>query len=176
MGQRNCYNYISSNTMGIAIYARKSSESEDRQVQSLEDQVQALQVVAKNHGLVVSEVIQEARSAKAPNARPEFERLIRMVNEGEIEGILTWSINRLGRNLVDGGMVAHLLQTGRLKFIRTPERVYLPEDNVLIMSIENGMATSFVQDLSRNVKRGGWFPVKWPSWSVRIPSPPWRRQ
>jgi site-specific DNA recombinase len=151
--------------MGIAIYARKSSESEDRQVQSLEDQVQALKTVAKNNSLIVHEVIQEARSAKAPNARPEFDRLIRLVHEGSIEGILTWSINRLSRNLVDGGLVAHLLQTGKLKFIRTPERVYLPEDNVLIMSIENGMATSFVQDLSRNVKRGmkgkcerGWYP------------------
>lgn len=151
--------------MGIAIYARKSSESEDRQVQSLEDQVRALKQVAKTHRLIVDEVIQEARSAKAPNARPEFERLIQLVKSGAIEGILTWSINRLGRNLVDGGLVAHLLQTGQLKFIRTPDRVYLPEDNVLIMSIENGMATSFVQDLSRNVKRGmkgkcerGWYP------------------
>lgn len=140
--------------MATIIYARKSSESEDRQVQSLEDQIQALQTFAHRENISVSEVITEARSAKAPYSRPEFQRLVEDIHSGKVDGILTWSINRLSRNLIDGGMIAHLLQTGRLSFIRTPERTYKPEDNVLIMSIENGMATSFVQDLSRNVKRG----------------------
>lgn len=151
--------------MAIAIYARKSSESEDRQVQSLDDQVRALQNFAERENIRVSEIIQEARSAKTPYTRPEFEKLIAKINSGEIEGVLTWAINRLSRNLVDGGIIAHLLQTSKLQFIKTPERTYKPEDNVLIMSIENGMATSFVQDLSRNVKRGlrgkcerGWYP------------------
>jgi len=140
--------------MATIIYARKSSESEDRQVQSLDDQIQALQTFAERENITISEVITEARSAKAPYSRPEFQRLVEDIQSGKVDGILTWSINRLSRNLIDGGMIAHLLQTGQLNYIRTPERTYRPEDNVLIMSIENGMATSFVQDLSRNVKRG----------------------
>jgi len=151
--------------MATAIYARKSSESEDRQVQSLDDQVRVLEEFANRQGILVSEVIIEARSAKSPGTRPEFERLMRKVQDGQVTGILTWAINRLSRNLVDGGLVAHLLQTGKLEYIKTPQRDYLPEDNVLIMSIENGMATGFVQDLSRNVRRGmqgkcdrGWYP------------------
>ena len=140
--------------MATIIYARKSSESEDRQVQSLDDQIQALQTFAERENITISEVITEARSAKAPYSRPEFQRMVEDIQTGKVDGILTWSINRLSRNLIDGGMIAHLLQTGQLNYIRTPERTYRPEDNVLIMSIENGMATSFVQDLSRNVKRG----------------------
>ncbi|HEY3780309.1 MAG TPA: recombinase family protein [Fimbriimonadaceae bacterium] len=155
--------------MAIAIYARKSSESEDRQVQSLEDQMKALRQIAERESLTIQECFVEAKSAKDPYMRPEFQRLVKKIQEGTIDGVLTWSMNRLSRNLVDGGLIAHLLQSGQLRFIRTPERTYLPEDNALLLSIENGMATSFIQDLRKNVKRGmqgkverGWFPAKAP--------------
>lgn len=151
--------------MATVIYARKSTESEDRQVQSLDDQVNALTELAKREGIHVIDVIRESRSAKTPYSRPEFQNMIARIETGEIDGVLTWAVNRLNRNLVDGGIIAYLLQTGKLRYIRTPERVYRPEDNVLILSIENGMATNFIQDLSRNVKRGmqgkadrGWMP------------------
>jgi site-specific DNA recombinase len=159
------YKFIISKRMATIIYARKSTESEDRQVQSLDDQIRILKDLAEKENITVSEVIFESKSAKTPGSRPEFERLIGMINDGKVDGVLTWAINRLNRNLVDGGIIAHLLQSGKIQFIRTPERTYKPEDNVLIMSIENGMATSFIQDLSRNVRRGmagkcerGWFP------------------
>lgn len=155
--------------MRIALYARKSSESVDRQVQSLEDQFSALMKLADRENLNIVEVLQEARSAKAPSTRPEFQRLLDLINASRIDGILTWSINRLARNPVDGGMIAYLLQTGKLQMIRTIERTYLPEDNALVLSIETGMATSYLQDLNRNVSRGmnskaerGWHVCKAP--------------
>lgn len=140
--------------MRFAIYARKSTESEDRQVQSLEDQIRELTALAQREGYIVTEIFQESRSAKAPGNRPEFDRLLREVEGGEFDGVLTWSMNRLSRNPVDGGRIAYLLQTGRLSMIRTIERTYRPDDNALLLSIENGMATAYIQDLSRNVKRG----------------------
>lgn len=140
--------------MPTAIYARKSSESEERQVQSLGDQLHALAQLASREGYRVDEVFQEARSAKVPGGRPEFERLLRDIESGRITRLLTWSMSRLSRNPVDGGRIAYLLQTGRLEFIQTVERMYRPEDNALLLSIENGMATAYLQDLSRNVKRG----------------------
>lgn len=57
------------------------------------------------------------------------------------------------------------IQQGVLKHILTPEKSYYPEDNVLLMSVELGMANQFIRDLSKNVKRGlktkaeqGWLP------------------
>lgn len=140
--------------MHIALYARKSTEQEDRQVQSLADQLSELKRLAERENLTITEVFQESRSAKAPGTRPEFERMMKAVESDEIEGILTWSMSRLARNPVDGGRVAYALQTGRLQVIRTFERTYTPDDNALLLSIENGMATAYLQDLSRNVKRG----------------------
>lgn len=140
--------------MPIAIYARKSTESEDRQVQSLEDQIKVLRQLARNEGLPDPEIFQEARSALKPRNRPEFDRLMHAVECGRITGILTWSINRLSRNDLEGGIVGQHLHDGLIEFIRTPERTYRPEDNALLFSVENGMAIAYSQDLRRNVMRG----------------------
>jgi len=128
-----------------------------------------LQKVADVNNISVCETFIEARSAKEPHTRPEFERLVKSIERGSVHGILTWSINRLSRNLVDGGIIAHLLQSGKLEFIKTPDRTYRPEDNVLLLSIENGMAAGYIQELRRNVIRGmqgkrdrGWFPHRAP--------------
>jgi len=155
--------------MRVAIYARKSTENEDRQVQSLEDQVHALQALAEREGLRVTEVITEAKSAMEPGVRPEFDRLLARISEGHVQAVLTWSINRLSRNEPDHAQIAYLLRTHKLAFIRTIDRAYRPEDNALLLSIENGMAVAYLQDLSRNVKRGmrgkaerGWHACKAP--------------
>lgn len=155
--------------MRTVIYARKSTESEDRQVQSLEDQLKALRQLAEREGIYVAEIFQEACSAKKPGARPEFERLMKEVDFGKVTGVLTWSISRLSRNPVDGGRIAYALQSGKLDYIKTTERTYRPDDNALLLSIENGMATAYLQDLSRNVTRGmvgkaerGWHVCKAP--------------
>jgi hypothetical protein len=46
------------------------------------------------------------------------------------------------------------LQNSIIKTIRTPEKQYLPEDNVLMIGLEGCMANQFILDLSKNVKRG----------------------
>ncbi len=152
------------------LYARKSSESEDRQVQSIEDQVNRLTKLAKEQGLVIQEIITEAKSAKKPNNRPKFDEMIKMVENGGTAGILCWQINRLSRNPIDSAKLQWLLQNGVLKSIQTVDREYRPEDNVLVFSVESGMANQFLLDLSKNVKRGiqgklekGWLPGSAPT-------------
>ena len=62
-----------------------------------------------------------------------------------------------------------MLQRGIIKHIQAYDRSYHPEDNVLLMSVEFGMANQFILDLSKNVKRGlrtkaekGWLPTTAP--------------
>ncbi len=151
--------------MRLILYARKSSEGEDRQVQSLDDQTRLLRAHALRHNLLVIEEIAEAKSAKDPHNRPQFERMLEQIEAGEADGILCWHLNRLFRNLVDSGRVGHLLQQGRIRIIETPERAYNPEDNVLLFSVESGMANQYIRELSKGVRRGmaskidkGWAP------------------
>lgn len=135
-----------------------------------------LRQVAERERLEIREVFIEAKSAKEPGTRPEFQRMLDAIRAGEIDGILTWHINRLSRNMVDGGTLAHMLYSGQIEHIRTPERLYRKEDNVLLLAIENGMATNFVHDLSKVVKRGmaskadkGWLPGRAPMGYINNP-------
>jgi site-specific DNA recombinase len=155
--------------MRYFIYARKSSESEDRQVQSIDDQLRALRDLAHQRVLTVAIELTESRSAKAPGLRPVFADMLRRIEAGEADGIICWHMNRLFRNSVDYGQVAWMLQQGVIKSIRTVDREYLPEDNVLLMAVEAGVATQYVIDLKKAVIRGmeskaakGWFPGKAP--------------
>lgn len=146
------------------LYARKSSESEDRQVASIESQLDELTKLAKREGLEIVDVLTESQSAKAPG-RSVFNKMIERINSGGTQGIICWKLDRLARNPVDGGQINWMLQQGVIKHIQTHERSYYPTDNVLMMSVELGMANQFIRDLTENTKRGlraklekGWFP------------------
>lgn len=136
------------------LYSRKSSESEDRQVQSIDDQTNRLKKLAKDLNLSIKKIYIEAKSAKKPNNRPIFDEMIQRIENGNADGILCWQINRLSRNPIDSGKISWLLQQGILKSIQTIDRQYLPEDNVLLFSVESGVANQFILDLSKNTKRG----------------------
>jgi site-specific DNA recombinase len=136
------------------IYARKSSESEDRQIQSIDDQINRLKKFASDSNLDIKKIYTEAKSAKKPNNRPIFDEMIQKIEDGEAQGILCWQINRLSRNPIDSGKLSWLLQRGVLKSIQTIDRQYQPEDNVLIFSVESGVANQYILDLSKNTKRG----------------------
>lgn len=143
-----------SNKIRYFLYARKSSESEEKQVASIESQITELERLAKQYGLTVVRVFSESKSAKAPHNRPVFGEMMERLYKGEAEGILCWKLDRLARNPVDGGTINWILQNGIVKHIRTFDREYLPTDNVLMMSVEFGMANQFIRDLSSNTKRG----------------------
>ena len=51
------------------IYARKSTESEDRQARSIGDQLAELRELAARHDLQVVDVLTESQSAKKPGRR-----------------------------------------------------------------------------------------------------------
>ena len=147
------------------LYARKSSESEDRQVQSIDDQINRLKKLAADSSLEIVEVLTESKSAKKPDNREVFDAMMARLESGEAGGILCWQINRLSRNPIDSGKIQWLLQRGIIKSIQTIDREYRPEDNTLLFSVESGVANQFLLDLSKNVRRGirsklekGWRP------------------
>ena len=58
----------SSSQAKYILYARKSTESEDRQVLSIDSQISELKALAEREGLTIVCVMQESRSAKQLDA------------------------------------------------------------------------------------------------------------
>lgn len=139
--------------MKYIIYARKSTEDEDRQILSIGSQISELEAIAKKRQVQIVDIMEEAMSAKAPG-RPVFNEMIQRIGNGQADGILCWKLDRLARNPVDGGQISWLLQKGIIKSIVTFEKEFLPADNVLLMNVEFGMANQYIRDLSINAKRG----------------------
>ena len=139
--------------MRYFLYARKSTDVEDKQILSIEAQLAELHFLAKSEQLNVVEVFVEKQSAKMPG-RPVFNEMVARVQKGEAQGIVCWKIDRLARNPVDGGQIQWLLQNSTISHIQTHDRSYYPADNVLMMSVEFGMANQFIRDLSANTARG----------------------
>ena len=150
--------------LGYFIYCRKSSEAEDRQVLSIESQTRELEEIAAKLNLPVAEILTESKSAKDPG-RPVFNQMMQRLYRGEAAGIICWKLDRLARNPVDGGSIIWAIKQHGIK-VMTPAQSYArEEDNIILMYIEFGMAQKYVDDLSKNVKRGlktkienGWYP------------------
>ena len=139
--------------MKYIAYCRKSTESDDRQVLSLESQEKELLTLAKNNNFEVVEVLKESKSAKS-EGRPVFNQVLKMIASGKADSIICWKLDRLARNFIDGGKIIDLLQRGNIQEIHTYEGTHLPSDNVLMLAMHFGMANQYIRDLSINVKRG----------------------
>ena len=135
------------------IYSRKSSEDDDRQALSIVAQLSELNAIAESHELSIVKTFTESKSAKEPG-REVFNEMLRRIEKGEGNAILTWKLDRLARNFDDGGKIIGMLQRGVIQEIRTFEKTYLPTDNVLLIAVELGMANQYVRDLSLNIQRG----------------------
>ncbi|MDP6737070.1 MAG: recombinase family protein, partial [Nitrospinaceae bacterium] len=139
--------------MKYFLYARKSTDVEDKQVLSIEAQLLELRALAKRDDLKIVEEFVEKKSAKSPG-RPMFGDMMARIQKGEANSIICWKIDRLARNPVDGGQVQWLLQQGIIRHIQTHDRSHYPNDNVLMMSVELGMANEYIRQLSANTARG----------------------
>ena len=78
---------------------------------------------------------------------------------------------------VDSGKIQWLLQQGIIQHIQTHSQSHYPNDNVLMMSVELGMANEYVRQLSENTARGlrqkarnGDFPALLPIGYINNPS------
>jgi DNA invertase Pin-like site-specific DNA recombinase/predicted metal-binding protein len=156
-------------------YSRKSTESEERQVLSLNDQKRELEEMQAKEKLYVTEKylgdkIGESQSAYK-RGRPIFGHMMEQIETGKANGLLVWHPNRLARNAFDGGWIITAMDEGKLLEIRTPQKTYRHDnsDDKFFLSLEFGVAKKSSDDNSTAVKRGlktklamGWYPSRAP--------------
>ena len=101
------------------LYARKSTEEEDKQVLSIDSQIREMEKMATEQELDIVVMKKESHSAKEAGQRPVFEEIIAEIKQGKFDGILTWAPDRISRNAGDLGRIVDLMDQGLLKEIRT---------------------------------------------------------
>src|SRR3989344_5040559 len=154
--------------MKYFIYTRKSTESEDRQVMSLESQFSELKEFAAKEKLEIVASLSEAQTAKEPG-RKIFAEMLDRICAGEAGGILSWNPDRLARNSIDGGQIIYLLDTGKIKDLKFPTHWFenTPQGKFML-NIAFGQSKYYVDNLSENIKRGHRAKLRkgiWPSFA-----------
>lgn len=139
----------------FCLYARKSSESDERQALSIESQIKEMLQYAKREGIKVQEILEESHSAKDSGQRPVFNSIIKRIKKGEFTGIMTWATDRLSRNAGDLGVIVDLMDDGYLEEIRTYNQKFhnSPNEKFLLM-ILGSQAKLENDNRGVNAKRG----------------------
>lgn len=140
--------------MNYLVYARKSTEDEERQQLSIPAQIEELKRFAKQNQLNVQNILIETKSAKTPG-RKVFNQMLNQIEIGESHGILCWHPDRLARNAVDAGQIVHLLDTQKLKklkfvsfwFENTPQGIFM-------LNMAFSQSQYFSDNLAVNTIRG----------------------
>ena len=136
------------------LYARKSTDVEDKQVLSIEAQLAELRAYGKQEDIEIVDELVEKQSAKIPG-RPIFGQLLKRIEAGEATGILSWHPDRLARNSIDGGQIVYLLDCSQLNALKFPTFWFEnTSQGKFMLSIAFGQSKYYVDNLSENTKRG----------------------
>jgi DNA invertase Pin-like site-specific DNA recombinase len=86
-------------TIRVAIYARTSSDCP----LSADEQIERLQAIARERGWAVVHIFTDRPTSvrKGQDRRPAEVALIDLIRRGAIDRILIWSIDRIGKTLID---------------------------------------------------------------------------
>ncbi len=151
-------------SLRYGLYVRKSTESEDRQVLSIEAQMRKAHEIFPT--LRVFKKYDERRSAFEPGRRPVFQSLLDDIDRGRADGVIAWHPDRLSRNEEDAAKMTYRVRKGVIKdlvfcsyhFDNSPE-------GIMMLQLALSQSQYFSAKLSKDVLRGleqkvemGWRP------------------
>ncbi len=142
-------------TTRYCLYARKSTESEEQQVLSIDSQIKEMLQMAERDNLEIVEIKKESHSAKEAGMRPVFNEIVEEIKIGKFNGILTWAPDRISRNAGDLGRIVDLMDSGFLQEIRTYGQKFSNSPNEKFLLMILGSQAKLENDNKVvNVKRG----------------------
>ncbi len=138
-----------------AVYIRKSSEEEERQVLSLASQKDKILERFGNLN-IVTWIEPESKSAFEPDKRPKFKELLDLIDASKIDGVIAWHPDRLSRNEVDASAITWRIRQGKIKDLKFASGYNFDDTPESMMMLQMTMSQSqyFSAKLSKDIKRG----------------------
>lgn len=166
-----CMQEITKENLKYCLYARKSTEAEEKQALSIDSQIKEMSQIAEREGLNVVEIRKESHSAKESGQRPIFEEILKDIDDGIFNAIITWAPDRLSRNAGDLGKLVDRIDQKKLTQIKTFGQTFTnsPSDKFLLM-ILCSQAKLENDNKSINVKRGMRARCEMGLWPVQPPT------
>lgn len=140
-----------------ALYARKSTDDPERQVRSIEDQIAECKQLAARQEIRIREkdILTESRSAKRPGQRPVFTKMLKDLQAGVYDAVLSWAPDRLARNMREGGEVIDMIDEGIIKDLKFVSYLFSPDPyGKMLLGMAFVLSKQYSDKLSQDVTRG----------------------
>ena len=152
-------NDVDPTQLRYALYVRKSTEDEGRQVQSIDDQIrECVESIINQKGIkfdIRTDLFREEKSAKEAGTRPAFTKMIEAVKDGKYQGIIAWHYDRLARNMKEAGEIIDMIDRGIIKDLRLARATFENTPNgKMILGINFVLSKHYSDHLSESVLRG----------------------
>lgn len=140
------------------IYLRKSTDDESKQVRSLEDQrAECLKLARNVLDMKVREedIFVESASAKTSGNRPIFDTVLQGFRIGKYHGLISWSPDRVSRNMKEAGEVIEMIDHEEIQDLRFCTYHFENTPNgKMMLGILFATSKQYSDKLSEDVKRG----------------------
>lgn len=135
------------------LYARYSSDNQREE--SIEAQIRAIREYAKYQGITLLErqYIDRAKSATS-DRRPEFQQMIRDVENGDVDYVIVHKLDRFARDKYDSAIYKRKLKEAGVQLLSVTERLDASSESGIMESVLEGMAHYYSANLSREVMKG----------------------
>lgn len=148
----------------VIAYIRKSAEDNKegdahKQLNSLEYQREFAREAIGKYGLkyVREKPFEDDKTGYIAFVREGFNEMVQYLQENkeQIDGIVCTEISRLARNFADGGLILWLMQSGVIKRIYTPTKVFTNSSaDQMMVAIEFAMSKKSSDDTGYRSKAG----------------------
>ena len=145
----------------VAIYARLSVDSDENKSESMETQVALIKEFIQKHNgnpdrvyeIVVYDIYSDLGKTGTNFDRPGFERMMKDVRAGKINGILVKDFSRFGRNYIEtGNYLEKIFPSMKVRFISVCDHYdsFAPNarNQELSMNIRNLVNDAYAKDIS----------------------------
>lgn len=163
--------------MKAIIYYRKSTDTDDKQINSLEHQLNNCRRTAELNNLEIYKEIGESKSAKTEFTREWFNDMIKQAKLGRVDYIICDEPKRLSRNNLDTSRIIDLLDKKQIKGILCTSREYHGENSrdKFLLQLDLSLSKMDNEDRAKDIKdkmitafkKGQWV-AKAPIWYKNV--------